>query len=207
MMSNTDNYFLRHIVDMGSTFSYSKLPSHHVYQNETELLRMEQVALSYCSKVNGNPNRTFAIEISCDEDIRILMEANPINQIDVLLLYGISSERMIEEERLTIEGIRTISSIVKQNKSIKMFGFIRNPLNKEMAKVLCDVILCLPSIEYVSFQDTGLYSELVDYIINQIKYITTLREINMEMNPFQDGEEKEKRLRKEGCTFRWRYDY
>jgi hypothetical protein len=66
--------------------------------------------------------------------------------------------------------------------------------------------LChLPAIEIISFWDNQIDSKTADYIIDIVKRIPTLKELNLGANLFIDGPEKEERLRNEGYQFRLRF--
>lgn len=189
---------------MGNVFSL-RHPSYQPYEDDTSIKRMEQLAKSYCKKVKGNWEKTMALEVSCDEDIIPLLQAAPVNQLEILIVHGTRLEVREKEESLSLQGISNLTLVIEHNKTLKGFGLIRQHIDLEKAVLLCQSLCHLPSIEFISFWDNQIDSRTANYIISTLKNIPSLKELNLASNLFIDGPEKEEELRKEGYGFRFRY--
>jgi hypothetical protein len=173
--------------------------------DNTSLQYVEKLAKSYCKKVNGNWNKTIALEVSSDDDILPLLKAAPVNELEILIVHGTRLECREKEDCLTLQGILNLTLVIEHNKTLKGFGFIRQTIDNEKAIFLCEALSRLPNIEFISFWDNQIDSKTADVIISTLKRIPTLKELNLGANVFLDGPEKEDELRREGYSFRLRY--
>jgi hypothetical protein len=190
---------------MGNLFSI-RYPSYQPYDDDdTSIKRVEQLAKSYCKKVKANWDKTIALEVSCDEDIVPLLQAAPVNQLEILIVHGTRLEEREKEECLSAQGVSNLTLVIEHNKTLKGFGLIRQHIDLERAIILCQSLCHLPNIEFISFWDNQIDSKTADYIIASLKTIATLKELNLSANLFLDGPEKEEELRKEGYDFRFRF--
>jgi hypothetical protein len=189
---------------MGNALSF-RFPPYQPYQDDSSIKYMEKLAKTYCKKVNGNWNKTIAVEASSDEDIIPLLQAAPVNELEILIIHGTRLEEREKEDCLTLQGVCNVTLIIEHNKTLKGFGFIRQTIDSEKAIFLCESLRRLPHIEFVSFWDNQIDSKTADVIISTLKTIPTLKELNLGANLFPDGPEKEEELRKEGFSFRLRY--
>jgi hypothetical protein len=189
---------------MGNTFSV-RFPPYQPYQDDTSLKYVEKLAKTYCKKVNGDWNKTIAVEVSCDEDMISLLQAAPVNELEILIIHGTRLEQRDKEDCLSFQGVLNLTLVIEHNKILKGFGFIRQTIDNEKAIFLCESLRRLPNIEYISFWDNQIDSKTADVIISTLKTIPTLKELNLGANLFFDGPEKESQLRKEGYSFRLRY--
>jgi hypothetical protein len=189
---------------MGNNFSF-RFPPYQAYQNDTSLKYIEKLAKTYCKKVNGNWNKTIALEVTSDEDILPLLQAAPVNELEIVIVHGIRLEEREKEDCLTLQGVLNLTLVIEHNKTLKGFGFIRQTLDTEKAIFLCESLCRLPNIEFISFWDNQIDSKTADVIISTLKRIPTLKELNLGANLFLDGPEKEEQLRNEGYSFRLRY--
>jgi hypothetical protein len=189
---------------MGNAFSF-RFPPYQPYQDDTSMKHMEKLAKTYCKKVNGDWNKTIAVEISCDYDIVSLLQAAPVNELEILIIHGTRLEQREKEDCLSFEGVLNLTLVIEYNKTLKGFGFVRQSIDTEKAIFLCEALSRLPNIEFISFWDNQIDSKTADVIISTLKRIPTLKELNLGANVFLDGPEKEDELRREGYSFRLRY--
>jgi hypothetical protein len=190
---------------MGNIFSL-RFPAYQPYDDNDSIKKhMEKLAKSYCKKVKANWNKTMALEVSNDEDIIPLLQAAPVNELEILIIHGIKLEEREKEDCLSLQGVSNLTLVIEHNKTIKGFGFIRNHIDMDKATILCHSLCHLPAIEIISFWDNQIDSKTADYIIDIVKRIPTLKELNLGANLFIDGPEKEERLRNEGYQFRLRF--
>lgn len=189
---------------MGNLFSL-RHPSYQPYEDDASIKRMEQLAKSYCKKVKANWEKTMALEVSCDEDIIPLLQAAPINQLEILIVHGTKLEEREKEECLSSQGISNLTLVIEHNKTLKGFGLIRQHIDLERAILLCQSLCHLPDIEFISFWDNQIDCTTADYIITTLKNIHSLKELNLGANLFLDGPEKEEELRRQGYDFRFRF--
>ncbi len=187
---------------MGNRFTF---PPYHLY-DDSHVLRMEHLARKYCRKVSAEWDKTLAVEASVDADLLPLLQAAPVNQLEVLLIHGgTEADGDRSEAVLTTQGVANLTLVLEHNKTLKAFALVRNHLDVPKAMILCESLRRLPSLEVVSLCDNEMDAATAEFVLSELKQIPTLWEVNLAGNLFLNGPLLAERMREEGIVFRLRY--
>ena len=186
---------------MGNRLTFPPYQPH----DDSHWIRMEHVARKYARKVGASWDKTWAMEVSSDGDLIPLLQAAPVNQLEVLVIHGSADADTDRSDAiLTAQGIANLTLVLEHNRTLKAFVLTRNRVDLACAMLLCDSLRRLPSLEVVGLWDNEMDSAVADYVLSEMKHLPSLVEVNLAGNMFCNGPEKEERLRKEGATFRLR---
>jgi len=187
---------------MGNRFTF---PPYHLY-DDSHVLHMEHLARKYARKVGANWDTVLAVEASVDADLLPLLQAAPVDQLEVLVIHGLSEADGDRSDRVfTPQGVANLTLVLEHNTTLKAFALVRNHLDVPKAMILCESLRRLPALEVVSLWDNQMDRETAEFVLSELKQIPTLWEVNLAGNLFLNGPRLAERLQEEGVLFRLRW--
>jgi hypothetical protein len=187
---------------MGNLLSF---PPYQPYEDIHNKKRMEHIAKLYSKKVKADWNKTLVWEASSDDDIIPLLQFAPINELEVLILYTEQHENRLNQESFSVQGISNITLLLEHNTTLKVFGLFHNQMDEEKMRILLETLCNMPNMERIVLCDNQMNSDLVEKVIERVKGMSSLRELNVVGNLWFDGPDKVEQLDKEGYTFELRW--